>query len=206
MKIARFDANFSSLIIGERFKRNVYRPCIETVPSSTIAGFFRENFGIQDAVGVGRIDSASYQRRHVVVSLCDNALDGVSMPIETEYLVPRNGAVRASLYLLWHEQLDFLKAVNGLPVAMGAWRNKGFGRGILSFRGFVDYWIGPVELRTRLTERAGAALGVRRILAPAYGYLFESTGPATGRWVRSLFEGSIVEGPDFLGERYRYDI
>lgn len=206
MKIAGFDAHFSSLIIGERFKRRLYRPCIETVPSSTITGFFRENFGIQDAVGVGQIDSASYQRRRVVVSSFDNALDGVSMPIETEYLVPRNGAVRASFYLLWHDQLDFLKSVNDLPVAMGAWRNKGFGRGVLSFRGLVDYRVGPVELRTRLTESAGKALGVRRIVAPAYGYLFEPTGPATGRWVRSLFEGSIVEGPDFLGERYRYDI
>jgi hypothetical protein len=206
MKIAQFEADFASLIIGERFKRAVYRPCIDSIPSSTIAGFFRENLGVQDAVGIGRIDSASYQRRHVVASLFDNALDGVSMPIETECLVPRNGTVRASLFLLWHDDLDFLKTVKDLPIAMGAWRNKGFGRGTLSFHGLVDFRVTAVELRTRLTERAASALGIRRVVAPVYGYLFEPTGTAIGRWVRSLFEGSVVEGPDFLGERYRYDV
>lgn len=128
------------------------------------------------------------------------------MPIETEYLAPRNGAVCASLYLLWDERFGFLKDIKHLPVVMGAWRYKGFGRGTLSFCNSFEPRIIALELKSRVTERAAKALGICRILAPVYGYLFESTGVAAGQWARSLFEGSIVEGPEFLGESYPYDV
>lgn len=205
MMVGKFEAYFETLIIGERFKRGVYRPCIETIPSSTVAGFFRENLGIPNLTGVGLIDSGSYERKWIVVSLFDEALHGVSMPVETEYLAPRDGEVRAHLYVSWDDSLNHLKTIKRLPVVMGAWRYKGFGRGVLSFVELYEPEIRPIELKTRLTEKAAKVLGVRRVLAPVYGYLFDSTGPATGRWVRSLFEGSILEGPDFLGEAYRYD-
>jgi hypothetical protein len=203
--VGRFEVRFTTLIIGERFKRGIYRPCIETIPSSTIAGFFRENFGIHGATGVGGIDSDSYERKWAVAGLFDEALHGVKFPIETEYLAQRNGGIRATLYLRWQESLEYLKEVKQLPVAMGAWRHKGFGRGLLSFVEVFEPTIRLIELKTRLTRPAAQALGVHRVLAPVFGYLFETTGPVTGRWVPSLFEGSIVEGPDFLGETHRYD-
>jgi hypothetical protein len=203
--IGRFEARFTTLIIGERFKRGTYRPCTETIPSSTVAGFFRENFGIPDAIGVGRIDSGSYERKWAVAGILDKALHGVKFPIETEYLGQRDDGIRVTLYLRWQESLQSLKQIKLCPVVMGAWRNKGFGRGFLSFAELLEPTIQLTELRTRLTQTAAQALGVHRVLAPVFGYLFEATGPTTGRWVPSFFEGSVVEGPDFLGETHRYD-
>jgi hypothetical protein len=203
--IGRFQARFANLIIGERFKRGIYRPCVETIPSSTVAGFFRENFGIPDTTGAGRIDSSSYERKWVVAGTLDEALHGVKLPIETEYLAQRNGGIRVTLYLGWQKSLESLKHTKDCPVVMGAWRNKGFGRGFVSFKELIEPTIRLTVLRTRLTQTAAQALSVRRVLAPVYGYLFEATGPITGRWVPSLFEGSVVEGPDFLGEAHRYD-
>jgi hypothetical protein len=206
MAIAKFEAFLESLIIGERFKREIYRPCLETIPSSTIAGFFRENLGLMDAMGVGIFQPGSYERRWTVGALTDKALQGASLPIETEYLAPVNGLIKASIYLVWNGPESCLASVRDMSVVMGAWRYKGFGRGRLSFRMVFDPPIVPVTMKTRLTAKAAAALGVRRVIAPVFGYLFESTGPLTGHWTRSLFEGSVVEGPEFLGERYIYDV
>lgn len=206
MRVARFAARFASLIIGERFKRGTYRPCLETIPSSTIAGFFRENFGFADAAGVGIMQPGSYRRLWTTGSLWDKALQSVSLPIETECLAPVDGEIQASIYLAWDKPETPLAVIQEMPVVIGAWRYKGFGHGILSFRELSNPLIVPVTMQTRVTEKAASALGVRRVIAPAFGYLFESTAPLTGHWARSLFEGSVVEGPDFLGRRHPYDV
>jgi hypothetical protein len=40
--------------------------------------------------------------------------------------------------------------------------------------------------------------GIREVLRPIYGYLFEPEGIAGGKYVLALFEGSVVQGPRCL--------
>ena len=53
MKFAHLLLEIESIIIGERFKGGILRPCQTTIPSSTIDGAFKHYLGIEvKAVGL----------------------------------------------------------------------------------------------------------------------------------------------------------
>ena len=47
------EVNTQAIAIGERIKGGTFRPCIETIPTSTLKGSFRDNFGLIDALAIG---------------------------------------------------------------------------------------------------------------------------------------------------------
>ncbi len=111
---------------------------------------------------------------------------------------------------------------------MGGLKSKGFGKCKLSFKGSIDVGADVKEgvLNTRLpvlklgipgfeagkeevkklveqgepTKFLQEIFGIKRVKTANLGYLFEPTSETDGKYVLSLFEGSIVEAPKFLTE------
>lgn len=85
-------------------------------------------------------------------------------------------------------------------IRMGAFKSKGFGNCKLRYVRTVEK---PVikagRLQTRIPVKHLSLFGISEI-KPVYGYLFEPETPVSGKYVKSLYEGSLVKGYDFLIE------
>lgn len=196
------------LCIGERFKKGLVRPCVKTIPYSTITGALR-----QEALGVPSWDDKGHAfgcldeyEEIMLVGGPRDVVTGVSkLPLTTQALADVKGRV----YIVYDED------TNDLPIrlefSMGALKSKGFGRvSLIRERNY------PIEggvpcigyLNTRIPEDLLGVFGITYVKKPVYGYLFKPTSDTGGVWVRALFDGSIVEGSHLLiqgGEREKDD-
>jgi len=57
-----FELKTQALAIGERIKGGTFRPCIETIPTSTLKGSFRDHFGLEDVLAIGFLREDTYQK------------------------------------------------------------------------------------------------------------------------------------------------
>ncbi len=65
IRLLELQLGIDSIIIGERFKGGVFRPCQTTIPSSTIEGALKHYLGIEvPAVGYFAKDGKN-QRKHL---------------------------------------------------------------------------------------------------------------------------------------------
>lgn len=202
-----------AIAIGERVKRGTFRPCVETLPTSTLMGCLKEHFGLENVVAIGFFDNKTYQKKLFTYAPFDTAIGTAKLPLTLEHLAPSNGRqeIVAAVYVAATEQTRRIFA-NRVPhtVTIGALRSKGFGNCQLQFEDEAQPERKTGYLRGHLRETDAPAFGIdleRDIICLRYGYLFRPDPYRIGgRYERALFVGTILEGPDFLiGEEYPYD-
>lgn len=196
------------LCIGERTKKGTFRPCVKTVPFSTITGALREMLNRSNIYAVGKFTSSYldnideyksihiYSPRYIIE-------DVARLPLKIELLTD----VKAHIYLFLKDEEveDFCqqKQNKNFDIVMGAFKTKGFGNCHLKFIRIIENpKIVSGKLQTRIPdpEIYPNYFGIREVKKPIYGYLFEPTNNVTGKYIKSIFEGSLVEGYDFLVE------
>lgn len=186
------------LCIGERFKKGLVRPCVKTIPYSTITGALRQEvLGIPSWKDEGH--AVGYISKYSEITLVGGPRDVVTgaakLPLTTQALTDVEGMV----YVVYDERTENLPTK--LEFSMGALKSKGFGRVRLERQNDKLIDSGDMEigyLRTRIPEELLNLFGIESIKKPVYGYLFKPTSDTSGKWVRSLYDGSIVLGPPFL--------
>lgn len=202
-----------AVAIGERVKKGTFRPCVETIPTSTLMGCFFEHFGFRDFVAIGFFDKDSYQKKLHTYAPFDSAIGTAKLPLVIEYLAPKDGIkeITGDIYVaasdetrcIFNDNSDYL-------VSIGAMRSKGFGQLRLRLKQEVQPITKIGYLRGRLRENDALAFGIdpkRDIISPNYGYLFRpDMHRISGHYERAILPGTILEGPDFLiEEEYQYD-
>lgn len=203
----KFALEAETLAVCERIKKGNYRPCLATLPSSTVGGMLQESFGIEDGHGIGFLDAPSFERDYYVYSPRERAQDSAKLPITMEYLRPAGAAaIRGELYVLATPATEALSRLEKEPVSFGGLRQKGFGRAWLTYAERVPPRERTGILAGRLRDDEAGSFGITRVILPVRGYLFRPTSRWGGYWTPALFEGSILAGCDFLfGEDYAYD-
>ena len=203
-----FELKTQALAIGERIKGGTFRPCIETIPTSTLKGSFRDHFGLEDVLAIGFFREDTYQKDVFTYAPFDSFLGTAKLPISLEYLKPANGtkAVEADIYVVKNEAVKLLVKDAPTEISLGALKSKGFGRCELRYIGEIKPNLKVGYFKGRLLEDECSAFGIIKVIKPCYGYLFYPTSDVSGVYKRALFEGSIIEGPEILinGE-YKYD-
>jgi len=167
-----------------------------------------------------------FRKKHIRIlthSPRDRAINTSILPLYVEYLVNVEGRV----FIKETDDIkDVLESDKPFSIYMGALKSKGFGMCELKRKGAIDVNdsnSGQGELNTRIpiakvkeikakgdnfhkklidkgkaTDFLENTFGVKRVLKAKYGYLFEPTSRTSGSYILSLFEGSVIEGPEFL--------
>lgn len=170
-------------------------------------------------------DESDFRENHIktlTYSPRNRSIETSIIPIYTEYLYNVEGEV----YLKENEDVKEILSQKGeISFWMGGLKSKGFGKCILNYKG-IDLYVESREgeLNTRLplfkldnadfqageedrdklveegkpTRFLHDVFGIKRVKTANFGYLFEPTSETDGKYVLSLFEGSIVEAPGFL--------
>ncbi|WP_427338333.1 hypothetical protein [Caloranaerobacter sp. DY30410] len=203
MKLLEIDIRIDSLIIGERIKGGVFRPCQSTIPSSTIEGAFKYYFGLNISA-VGFLEEGSYEVDEFIYSVRDKALNISKMPIITQYLKPKNSKIKAKIYLPFEKDLEIKTNLKNAKIQIGALKSKDFGKAeivnVKEFESKVKQGILKVKLFEDEVEKFGI-----RIISPLFGYLFEPDDfLVEGFYKRALFPGSLVEAPEVLLKEVTY--
>lgn len=182
--------------LGERVKKGTYRGTIDTcIPYSQLSGALTAQFSRPfHAVGIfhqrPQVEQFSFALQDVARGVAKLTLD-----------VSAIAKIRATVFV-WHDPSN---PDDDLPsqfnLRLGALRSKGFGMCRLLNKRAVesaDQVIVPGELRTRIPEMELTRFEIQTE-RPLYGYLFMPDAERTsGRYVRALIEGSLVNGPKFL--------
>jgi len=210
-----------ALAIGQRMKGGTFRPCVETLPSSTLSGALAEFFPGVRAAALGFLRAGSYQKAYFTYSPRDPRTGSSVLPLTLEYLAPAPGCdyVEGDVYLPHTSVADEVVKALPLDLSMGALRYRGFGQVHLELISLITaadsfptdrvsfpYRRGYFEGRVRENEIEEFDI---KIIAPRYGYLLEpdDRNPRTGRYRRSIFPGSLIEAPAFLvAKEYKYDV
>jgi hypothetical protein len=205
----KFELKTQALAIGERVKSGTFRPCIETIPTSTLKGSFRDYFGLENALAIGFFQEGTYERDIFTYAPVDAFLGTAKLLISLEYLKPANGtkAVIADIYVVKNGMTETLSKITPTEISLGALKSKGFGRCELRYIGEIKPNLKVGYSKGRLLEEECGAFGVTKVIKPCYGYLFYPTSEVSGMYKRALFEGSIIEGPEILVKEkgYKYD-
>lgn len=194
-----YELTAETLCLGERLRGGLFRPCARVFRYSSLVGALKASFGGSDTIHA----TARFQpggpgtNRMEILSLAphDRGLGLSAVPLEIEYL----SNVRAEVFILKTDHT--VRWPRSFCLSMGAMKSKGFGRCQLKFIDEVSCQTPKAgELCVRLPDVPSIreALGIRTVLAPVYGYLFQPTSPTSGTYVKSLFEGSLVVGCDVL--------
>lgn len=212
-----------SLCLGERRKIGLFCPSAQVLRYSTITGALREIFG-EDVYGVGgklkgEAQVLTYGPRERVVKTS-------KLPLQIEFLTNASGEVYIDE--MTAEKIEQQLKDNGeFLLWMGALKSKGFGRCKLKGGESLtseELTCSLISLETRLplftkkyplteeelnkvregegtTHFLKEVFGIQRVVRPYFGYLFEpDKNRHSGNYVLSLFEGSLIEGPKFLGK------
>lgn len=204
MKLIKLDLDIDSIIIGERVKGGIYRPCLETIPSSTVEGAFKHALGI-DVQGVGFFKAGTYEIRDFTYSVKDKYLEVAKMPFTSSCLYPSGREkIKAVIYLAKNDSID--KSIfQSLRLTIGALKSKGFGKANVINIEEIESEIKQGLLNVRVLVSEASAFGIKP-LSPVYGYLFCPKNPISGTYKNALFEGSLVKAPEvFLKEVTFYD-
>ncbi len=203
-----------AVAIGERVKKGTFRPCVETLPSSTLIGCLREHFGLEETVAIGFFQKEAYRKETFTYAPFDAHLRTSKLPLTLEYLVPTVGRreIQGEVYVANTSEAKAVFTPVGGPwyITLGAMRSKGFGQCLLEYVKEVTPSRRTGYLRGHFRETDASAFGIKvpqDIIRPRYGFLFRPDSYLIGgRYERALFAGSILTGPDFLiGEDYAYD-
>lgn len=204
----------SAVVIGERVKKGTFRPCVETLPSSTLMGCFREHLGLRETVAIGFFQPEGYRKVTFTYAPFDTCLRTAKLPLTLEHLVPATGRreIEGVVYVAATSEARtvFTPGQGPWSVTLGAMRSKGFGQCSLEYLEEVTPTWRTGYLRGHLRETDAPAFGIdlaQDVVRPRYGYLFRPDSHRIGgRYERALFIGTILSGPDFLiGEEYTYD-
>ncbi len=201
------------LCIGERIKKGTFRPCLEeAIPFSSAVGALREALGLPysvDLYAAGHICNPKCSPpgvEYITLAPSDVATGGVKPPAPLTVKALRGVKGRIFVEISSDEVRKALEKIGSpFEITMGAMKSTGFGRCRLT-RVFEDVplVVEPGRLRTRIPERHKEHFGITdNVSKPIYGYLFDTSDEAkrndgTGTYVKSLFEGSIIEGYSFL--------
>jgi len=200
MKFIEYILTSDMLCLGERIKKGTFRPTTRTIPYSQITGALKALFGDKEIHAVGYLvkDKKYNNVDYLTYSPRDRGLEMSKLPLTIEFLTNVLGYV----YVLENEFVkDFPKE---FEIWMGAMKSRGFGLCTLKkLKEITDFAIKPGVLNTRIPEKYLGQFGIRNIIKPVYGYLFRPTSDTTGVYLRSLFEGSEIAGPEFLLEKNR---
>lgn len=202
------------VVVGERVKKGTFRPCVETLPTSTLMGCLREHFGLEETVAIGFFQQASYRKEIFTYAPSDARLKTSKLPLTLEHLVPALGRrqIEGDVYVANTLEAKAVFTPVGGPwsVTFGAMRSKGFGQCSLEYVEEVTPSRRTGYLRGHLRETDAQAFGIdlpQDLIRPRYGFLFRPDSYLIGgRYERALFAGTILTGPNFLiGEDYIYD-
>jgi len=212
MKFLEYSLTSDRLCIGERTKGGRYKPTIKTLRYSQICGALRHRFGIKNVHAAGSIDK--FKVEFLSYTLKDRSSDISKIPLRIEFLTNVEGTVYISEGSIPENKIA------GFDVTIGAMISKGFGDCSLIKAGEVDTTneaIKEGQLNTRIPIKAEneeelnsliqdgkptifllEIFGIKKVLKPKLGYLFDPIYKHSGIYVLSLFEGSKVEGCEFL--------
>lgn len=204
----------SAVVIGERIKKGTFRPCLDTLPTSTLIGCFREHFGFRETIAIGFFKLESFRKEIFTYAPFDACLRTAKLPLTVECLVPAEGRreVEGDVYVAGTSEAEaiFLSGKGPWSVTLGAMRSRGFGLCSLQYIETITPAWRLGYLRGHLRETDAPAFGInlpQDLIRPCYGYLFRPDSyHLGGRYERALFTETILQGPDFLiGEDYTYD-
>ena len=203
-----FELGTQTVAIGERVKGGTFRPCIETIPTSTLKGSFRDHFGLEKVAAIGFFRKETYERAVFTYSPFDALLKTSKLPISLEYLKPKKGspAAMADIYVVKDGVAEMLIKSMPAEISIGALKSKDFGRCKIEYVDEVKSDLKIGYLKGRLLEEESSTFGIVKIIKACYGYLFYPTSRVSGVYKRAFFEGSIVKGPEILIDgAYEYD-
>jgi len=194
-----YELTANAIHLGERAKGNLFKPCLQTIPYTAITGALMRRFAqaegggikavgyLENSVGRNRVELLTYSPRDRVVEIS-------KIPLQVEFL----SNVLATVVVIAREAA--LHLPEHFQITLGGMRSHGFGSADLRFREKRPAGNPrPGLLRVRLPEEEAAPFDIVKIQTPMLGYLFKPTpGTHTGVYVRALFEGSRVVGPEIL--------
>jgi len=208
----RFSFRSDCLCIGERMKKGTFRPCIEVLPCSSVMGMLISYLGWQQptaderlpicAVG-GKIDG---RREILTFSPNDLGRNVAKLPLTVEYLAGASGEFFVKKSRIFQAPEFFIARLEKTRrFALGALKSRGFGRceitNVATCEAKIVEMEGTLKSRIYADPDFLAALGIREIIKPRYGYLFRKDSMDTGYYQKSIFEGSrIRHGFNFLME------
>lgn len=204
MKLIKVNLEIDSIITGERVKGGIYRPCLETIPSSTVRGVFKYHLGL-DLHGVGFFVDGTYEKRDFTYSVKDKFFETAKMPFTASCLYPSGSEkIKAVIYLVKDDGID-MNIFQNLTLSIGALKSKGFGKAKVIKVEEREIEIKQGILNVRILESEIESFRVE-IISPVYGYLFCPKNAVSGVYKRALFEGSLIKAPEvFLKEVTFYD-
>ncbi|MBW9222760.1 hypothetical protein KKP97_06925 [Methanothermococcus sp. SCGC AD-155-C09] len=195
-----------SIIIGERFKGGTFRPCQETIPSSTIKGALKHYFNVE-VPAVGFFEEGTYKFNELTYSIRDRFFNISKLPITTTYLGPKediHGKIKARVYIPYRKGTDLKDKLDGTEFRMGALKSKGFGKSKVVKVEKIECGIEQGFLKVKLFEKEAEGFGIEP-LSPLYGYLFKPDNFSIGgRYERALFPNSLVRSPNVLLKEVTY--
>lgn len=204
----QFDFWSDMFSICERIKKGTFRPCVKTIPCSTITGALishleetidqlRGNIYATGFLEKDYLERIEENRRFIVYSLRDSVCGPAKIPITMEYLINARGKV----YIFIEESYEYLLKPE-FNLRIGAMKSKGFGECRLFNRKKINLSeIKEGILRTRIyDDNDFKKIFKIEEINPVYGYLFKPTSITDGFYARSLFEGSRVKAYEFLVE------
>lgn len=190
MRLLEYRLRAETLCLGHRMKGGLFRPCdTQVVRYSAATGSLRAYLGADVHAAGYLIQDPPPTVHYLVYAPRDRALGTSKIPVTVQYLANVEGRIFASAGR--HElpeRIDF---------AMGALKSHGFGKCHIELLGEADTRPARGWFMTRVPESAASCFGIT-ILQPRFGYLFQVTSPVGGVYVRSIYEGSLVEGPTCL--------
>lgn len=202
MRFIEYDLFAEMLCMGEREKAGIFKPCCRTIRYSQITGALRHKFNNKNLHAVGYLvkENGFNQIDYLIYSPRNRFVKISKVPLQVEFL--RNVKGKIFIPIVENEIATLLPSE--FEILMGAMLSKGFGLCKLCK---VKEFEPPKKLKrgflnTRLPEKYKELFGIRNVIKPVYGYLFEpdEQNPLTGNYILSLFEGSEVIAPDFLIE------
>lgn len=204
-----FEVKADRLIVGERIKMGIFRPCVHTIPCSTISHSLKDATGIDGIYATGFLVEDENNRflnrmERVVIAGRDAATNGVRMHITVEFL---SNVVANVVVLKTQRVQDPGQIIDNIPTGrfvMGGLRSKGFGDCAISLLRPVngeDAEPTQGKLNTRIYEDWSHLFGIE-CKRENFGYLYrpDPMDPygKPGAYHKALFDGSWVEGPNIL--------
>jgi hypothetical protein len=199
IKLLEMLLEIDSIIVGERVKGGVFRPCQETIPSSTIEGALKHYFGLK-IPAVGFFEDGTYMMNEFTYSVRDKLLDISKMPIIANYLAAKTkeGKIKAKVYVPSDREKNLQDVLLDTEFQMGALKSKGFGKCKVVGMESKECEIKQGSLNVKLFEVEIEEFGIG-VISPVYGYLFKPDELSIGGvYRRALFPGSLVNAPEVL--------
>jgi len=205
VKLIELHLEIDSLIIGERFKGGTFRPSQTTIPSSTIEGALKHNFGVE-VPAVGFFEEGTYKFDEFTYSVRDKFLNVSKMPITTAYLKPKgvHRKIKAKVYIPYDRGVGLKDELKNAEFQMGALKSKGFGKSRIVRLEEIESEIKQGILKVKVFEEEAGEFGIEPIFL-VFGYLFKPDKFSIGGvYKRALFPGSLVKAPNVLLEGVTY--